>query len=342
MKRIAVAALLLGTGCLGFHAGALPGEPADATFAELEGARVRFVDEGEGPPVVLVHGFASSLDVWAGVRPALVAAGYRVIALDLKGFGWSGRPQGDYTVRAQARLVMALMDARGVEHAAVVAHSYGSSIALAVALEAPARVDRIALYDAFVYPGQRNTFAEWADADGMGELLFAAFYDQRPDERAALAYYDPDRIPQALIEAYEGALDRPGTEAAALATVRGMRFEHERYAEIEAPVLLLWGREDLVSRLSWGERLQAELPNAELRVYPRCGHFPMVEAARPSLRDLMRFLDEGRAEDAPGLRAPVPVESAPLEPASAASAPVAPAAEGEAPALGVEIGEPSP
>ena len=76
----------------------------------------------------------------------------------------------------------------------------------------------------------------------MGEVLFGAFYDQRLDERAALAYYDPERIPQALITAYEEAIARPGTQAAALATVRGMRFEHERYGEIEAPVLLLWGR----------------------------------------------------------------------------------------------------
>lgn len=314
MSRAALLLSLALTGCLGFHAGALPGEPRDATFTEVEGARVRFVDEGQGPAIVLVHGFASSLDVWTTVRPALVEAGYRVLALDLKGFGWSGRPEGDYTVQAQARLVMALMDARGVEHAAIVAHSYGSSVALAVALEAPNRVDRIALYDAFVYPGQRNTFAEWADADGMGEVLFGAFYDQRLDERAALAYYDPERIPQALITAYEEAIARPGTQAAALATVRGMRFEHDRYGEIEAPVLLLWGREDLVSRVSWGERLQNELPQAELRVYPRCGHFPMVEAARPSLRDLLRFLEAGREEDAPALRAPV-LEAPPEVPA---------------------------
>ncbi|MEZ4335644.1 MAG: hypothetical protein R3B82_03365 [Sandaracinaceae bacterium] len=56
-------------------------------------------------------------------------------------------------------------------------------------------------------------------------------------------------------------------------------------------MLLLWGREDRVTAVSWGERLQNELADARLRVYPRCGHFPMIEAARPSLRDLREFLD---------------------------------------------------
>jgi len=308
---------------MSFHQGAMEGEPADATFAQVEGARVRYVDEGEGDPVVLIHGFASSLETWNGVRPRL-AQSHRVLALDLKGFGWTDRPEGDYSPQAQARLVLALMDERGIERAALVAHSWGSAVALALALEAPERVSRIALYDAYVFREQRPTFFQWADADGMGELLFGLFYDQRPDDRIALAFFDPEALPQALVDAVVSALDRPGTRAAALAATRGMRFEQERYGEIEAPVLLLWGREDRVATLSQGERLANELAEARLRVYPRCGHFPMIEAARPSLRDLVAFLEAAPAESLrPALRAPhgpaAVEESAPapaLEPSS--------------------------
>lgn len=313
------------SGCLSFHRGAMAGEPADATFAEVEGARVRFVDEGEGPPVVLIHGFASSLETWATVRPALRER-HRVLAMDLKGFGWSDRPEGDYSPEAQARLVLALMDQRGIERAAIVAHSLGSSVALALALMAPERVTRVALYDAYVYAEQRNTFFQWADADGLGEVLFSLFYDQRGDERIAIAFFDDRNLDQSLVEAAERAMDRPGTQAAALAAVRSMGFESRegRYGEIEAPVLLLWGREDRVTRLSSGERLQNQLPNARLRVYPRCGHFPMIEAVNPSRRDLLAFLDEEPAvapEPDVALRAPVPSEL-PGEPVPAL--PVAP------------------
>lgn len=305
-------------GCVAFHAGAMPGEPTEARYTELHGARIRYLDEGQGPAVVLIHGYASSLETWATVLPTLRES-HRVLALDLKGFGWSDRPPGDYSVEAQARLVLALMDERGIERAAVVAHSYGSSVALTLALLAPDRVRRIALYDAFVYPAQRNTFFEWADVDGLGEALFGAFYDQRPDERIALAFYDDANLPQALVDAVEAAVRRPGTTAAALAVARGMRLERlePRLGTIAAPVLLLWGREDRVTRLSFGERLQNELPDARLRVYPRCGHFPMIEAARPSLRDLVAFLAEdlvaevALAEPAPRLRAPSADDEAP-------------------------------
>ena len=94
-------------GCLAHHKGALPGEPREqGSYVELEDARVHYIDVGErdAPLVVLVHGFASSLNAWAGVTPALVEEGYRVVALDLKGFGWTDRPRGDYSPQAQAEL----------------------------------------------------------------------------------------------------------------------------------------------------------------------------------------------------------------------------------------------
>ncbi|HEY6458537.1 MAG TPA: alpha/beta hydrolase, partial [Polyangiaceae bacterium] len=66
----------------------------------------------------------------------------------------------------------------------------------------------------------------------------------------------------------------------------------KQYATVKQPVLLLWGREDAVTLLPFGERLARDLPHAHLVVYPRCGHFPMIEAARASTEELETFLDE--------------------------------------------------
>src|SRR6476660_8383743 len=107
-------ALPLLAGCLEFHAGAMAGEPKTATFATVDGARVRYVDVGQGPVVVLIHGFASSLETWDLLIPELSKT-HRVIALDLKGFGWSDRPEGDYSPAAEARLVIKLLDKLGVK-----------------------------------------------------------------------------------------------------------------------------------------------------------------------------------------------------------------------------------
>lgn len=281
------------TGCLSYHQGPMPGEPKGATFEMVGGTRVHFTDEGEGPPVVLIHGFASSMGAWADLKKTL-APKHRVIALDLKGFGWTDRPEGDYSPKAQAALVWGLLGKRGVkEPVMVVAHSWGSSVALEMALAKPERVKKLALYDAWIYEEQLPSTFYFARADGMGEAIIGAFYDERPDDKIAIAFYDKRFVTEELIETVEDQLSRPGTKAAALAAIRGQRYADRQalYKKIQAPTLLLWGREDRVTLLEYGERLSKDLPNAKLVVYPQCGHFPMIEARTASSRDLAQFLD---------------------------------------------------
>ena len=303
------ACVALASGCLAFHGGAMPGEPRGARYAEVNGTRVRYVDVGEGPAVVLLHGFASSLETWDLLVPKLRGR-HRVIAVDLKGFGWTDRPAGDYSPQAQAAMVFGLLDQRGVKTAAVVGHSYGASVALTMALADPDRVTRLVLYDAWVYDEQLPTFFLWARARALGEALFALFYEERPEEKLQLAFYDPSRIPEKLVEDVARAFTRPGTRAAALAAVRGMRYAdlQPRYRTVAKPVLLLWGREDTVAPVVIGERLARDLPQSRLVVYPRCGHLPMLEAAAASNAEAVRFLAE--------------------EPAAPATSPARPAAEG--------------
>jgi pimeloyl-ACP methyl ester carboxylesterase len=278
------------TGETNAPANANPNAKANAWIASVE----------HKPTVVLVHGFASALESWAGVVPTL-AKTHRVIALDLKGFGWTDRPEGDYSPEAQAKLLLRLLELRGVSRSAIVAHSWGSSVALAASLQAPERVSKLALYDAWVYEEQLPTFFHWARAEGVGEALFGLYYKERADERIALAFFDRKFVTEKLVESVDDALDRPGTLAAALAAVRGQRYsevEH-RYRGIDKPTLLMWGREDIVTPLKYGERLSRDLPSSKLVVYPRCGHFPMIEALAASNRDLVQFLNEGPREPLP-------------------------------------------
>lgn len=326
--RFTILALAIGaltSGCLAFHTGAMQGEPADATFMSIDGVRVRYVDQGSGPAVVLIHGFASSLETWTAVIPALVQSGHRVIALDLRGFGWTDRPPGDYSSEAQARLVLGLLDQLGVDRAAFVGHSYGAGVTLRLTLIAPERVERIALYDAWAYDGQLPAFFHVARADGIGEAMFATWYGERTEDRMALAFHDQRFVTIELVEAVDAALARPGTYAAALAAVRAMHYEavEDQYRTIEHPALLLWGREDVVTPLEIGERLSRELPGARLVVYPGCGHFPMIEHAAQSTAELVRFL----AEASPSV-VPTPV--------------IIPTSGGETDASSIDLDSPEP
>ena len=271
----------------------MPGEPDDAIFVGLRDTRVRFIDQGEGPAVLLIHGFASAIEAWTPVLPA-IEGDFRIVALDLKGFGWTDRPEGDYSPWEQAAIALALMDERGIDRFAVVGHSYGASVALALTEMAPERVAALALYDAWVYDDQLPTLFHWARAGGVGEALFGAYYGERPDDRLALAFHDPSIISEALVDDVEAALERPGTRAAALAAVRQMDFSRleSGYSQVTQPALLIWGREDRVAHLEYGERLSNDLQRADLHVMPLCGHFPQIEATAQSNRLLAEFLAE--------------------------------------------------
>ncbi len=314
------------TGCASFHAGKLPGTPADATFVDVDGISVRYREAGTGPAVVLIHGYGASADHWAPVIPAL-AVHHRVIAIDLKGFGWTSRPDGDYSPAAQAQLVWHVLDKLGVTDVAIVGHSWGSSVALSMAVTHPVRVRRVALYSAYVYDEQVPSFFRWAEKPGIGEALFTLFYRQRIEDRAPLAYYDERWVTQARVERVEDELSRDGTVAAALAVAREHHFAdlHAKLRGFSRPVLLLWGENDEVTPIQYGERLAAELPNARLVRFPRCGHIPMVEAHNPSTRELAMFLSR---DHAPAVE-PAPVEPAPAPTASEPSARFAPGLDAE-------------
>jgi uncharacterized protein (TIGR04551 family) len=297
VRLVALAALAIAlAGCPQFHAAPLPGAPGDATFVDVDGVHVHYRELGAGPAVVLIHGFGASLESWTGVARDL-AAQHRVIAIDLKGFGWTSRPEGDYSPAAQAALVWHVLDKLGVADVAIVGHSWGSSVALSMAVAHPERTRRVALYDAYVYDDQVPSFFRWAALAGLGEALFGLFYDQRIEDRAPLAYDDTRWITQARVERVERDMARPGTDAAALAAVRGHHFArlHEQLRSFGKPVLLLWGADDQVTPLRFGERLANELADARLVTFAQCGHIPMVEARTQSTRELREFLAKDAA-----------------------------------------------
>ncbi len=294
MRSIALLLLALGSAsCLGFHRGPLPDEPRAARFATIDDARIRYVDFGEGPAVVLIHGFGASLDSWGPVLPVL-AKRHRVIALDLKGFGWSDRPEGDYSLPAQARVVLGLMRDRGIERAAIVGQSWGAAVALSVVAAAPERVTRVALYDGLAFEDQVSSFMTWARVRGMGKLMFWLMWDSTLlAENAQLAFYDKSLVTADRLDRIEASMDRPGAKAAAYSVIHQLRLREleRRYPSMTQPFLLLWGREDEVTPARFGERLARALPNAKMVVYPRCGHLPQVEAPQ-STADLAAFLAE--------------------------------------------------
>ena len=223
-----------------------------------------------------------------------LAERYRVVAVDLPGFGLSDRRAGDYSPDALADVLAHVLDAKGIRRAHVIGHSWGSSVVLAFARRHPERLDRLVIMSGWIYDEQLLPLMRWARVPGVGEALYAAFYRQNVGERMYLNFHDPSLVTEQVVDEVERAMAEPGSVACALAAARGMRFDEREgdYRKIEAPTLVLWGREDRVARLRFGERLARELPRARLVVLARCGHIPMWECTGETAQALLDFLGE--------------------------------------------------
>src|SRR5215510_12676010 len=128
-------------------------------FADVDGKRVHFQDVGDldGVPSLLIHGFASSTLVWSKVFLPLADAGFRVIAPDLIGYGYSEKPaKGEYTIEAQARILIGLLDRLEIPQAIFVGGSYGGAVAVTCALDYPERVAKLIMVGTVSNNGPRK------------------------------------------------------------------------------------------------------------------------------------------------------------------------------------------
>jgi pimeloyl-ACP methyl ester carboxylesterase len=269
-------------GCVHFQTGVSDPLPAEERVVVGERGQLRVIDKnpsGARETVLLVHGYGSSSASYAPVIDAL-SAHLRVIAIDLPGFGKSDRREGDYTPDALADVLADVLTHKGITRAHVVGHSWGSSVALAFARRHPERLDRLVVISGWIYDDQLLPLMRWARVPGIGERLY-------------LNFVDPNLVTQKVVDEVEKQMALDGALAAALAAARGMhRFAEteSEYRTIKNETLLLWGRDDRVARLAFGERLARELPHARLVVLPRCGHIPMWECTGETAAALTGFL----------------------------------------------------
>jgi pimeloyl-ACP methyl ester carboxylesterase len=255
-------------------------------FLEIDGVRVHFQQAGDpsAPALVLIHGFASSTLVWSKVFLRLAEAGYRVIALDMLGHGYSAKPRnGEYTIPGQAKLLVRLLDSLGIPRAIFVGSSYGGAVAATCALDHPDRVERLVLVG--TVSNNRplefklmRVFSSPLVGDVVSPLLLGSRLLLR---RRMKRVYDRHAwvMDERRVDARHLPLRAARTHHAITRTVRG--WDAERISRdahlIEQPTLLLWGENDREIPLADGEQLHAKIPGSRLIVFLNCGHLPHEE-----------------------------------------------------------------
>ena len=265
----------------------------------INGIDIHYEETGAGSLVLFIHGLGQSSFCWRGLRDRL--PGHRLIALDLKGFGQSDKPDDDkYSVADQATLVSEFIAALDLGQVALVGHSLGGAIALQLALLAQkadeGRVRGLILMDPAAYPQGMPNFMKLFRTPVLGEL---ALLLTPPEFGARLAlkqqYYDAGKVSEEAIEAYAGAMRSPGARGALLATARQIIPPNvdeiiASYPQVKVPTLLIWGDHDSLVPLEIGKRLSQDIPGARLEVVENCGHCPQEEMPDPTADLVSGFL----------------------------------------------------
>ena len=256
-------------------------------FINVDGARVHYQEFGDAskPPIVLIHGYTASVYVWKTAAPMLAEDGFRVIAVDLLGFGYSEKPSWfDYSIQAQARMVSRFMNRLGIGRATVVGSSYGGAVALTLTLDYPERVEKLVLVDPVCNDDPKNhPILRLASLPGVGEVITPFLIDSkaflRTRMRGTLAKSNHHMITQERIESIRRPLFAADGHHSVLATSRNWSAGHiERDAhQITQPTLLIWGEEDTVIPIRNGYKLHEEMLNARFVVLKDCGHVPQEE-----------------------------------------------------------------
>jgi pimeloyl-ACP methyl ester carboxylesterase len=264
---------------------------------------INFIDLGEGPPVLFIHGLGGSWPNWLEQLPVF-AREHRVIAVDLPGFGHSPMPRETISISGYARTVDALLDELGVDAAAVVGNSMGGFVAAELAIGFPRRVERLVLVSAAGISTYDNKAATRA-LPGLrrAEHIVAAYAGwvaahsdavaRRPGLRNATLGFvasHPSRLPAALAAEQIRGAGKPGF-LQGLAANLDYDFR-ERLAEIVCPTLIVWGDNDRVITVRDADRFAELIGGSRKVVFEDTGHVPMLERPAAFNALLDEFLNE--------------------------------------------------
>jgi pimeloyl-ACP methyl ester carboxylesterase len=263
--------------------------------------RMAYLDVGQGPPLILIHGFGGSMWNWE-YQYSVLARTHRVIIPDLLGSGLSDRPEDAYTPETLVEFFRQFMNSLNIPQATLVGNSMGAGLAMAMALDYPARVTRLVLISGF--PAQVESSIASRQYQRFlyhrPPLWLAKFGNWMAGRRATEQLlkeivYNPELISPTVIERSFHNRQRGGFLAPLYSLLDNIQNWEKHYGnrlqKVSHQVLLLWGDHDRVFPLEVGERVKKQLPHVEWHVIPEAGHLAQWEQPAIVNQFILSFLE---------------------------------------------------
>ncbi|MDO6390186.1 alpha/beta hydrolase [Pontibacter sp. BT731] len=270
-------------------------------FMNIAGADLHYRDEGQGIPIILLHGTAASLQTWDGWSAEL-SKQYRVLRLDLPGFGLTGpNASGSYSIDYYRDLLMHFMDSLGIERAHIGGSSLGGQIAFDFAATHPERVRKLILVSPTGFTNANDKRITLPFRLAQTPLLKHTLKYITPrfivEQSLREVYGDDNKLKPETISLSHDLLLHEGNRRALIDRLNTVDTDNLHMLEhVRAPTLVLWGKADAWVPVADASRFQQGIKGAQLKLYAGAGHIPMEEQAHETVQDVLSFLSQEVAQ----------------------------------------------
>ncbi len=278
--------------------------------AIVNGVRLHYVEAGDGPLVLLLHGFPEFWYSWRRQIPALAGAGFRVLAPDMRGFNTSAKPSsvGAYRIEVLAADVVGLIHHVGAERAVVVGHDWGGMVGWFLGMHQPEVLDRLVILNA-PHPAAIRREIRSLDQWRRSSYVFAFQLPRLPETLFRAGRYavmrralrreplHPDAFASADIGRYVEAMDQPGALTATINYYRAA-FRHLPFRTlgsvrpVTTPTLIIWGDQDRYLAVRLTDGLEGWVPNLRVEHLPDASHWVQNDSPDQVNALLLAFLSE--------------------------------------------------
>lgn len=268
---------------------------ANSKWININGLDIHYKDEGTGPRLLLLHGVLSSLYDWDDWVDRL-RKHYRIIRLDIPGFGLTGPANFEWNEEQLSRFFNSSLEAMGIEQCYVAGSSLGGYMAWKAAVKRPDVVKKLVLVNAAGYPQKMPKALRFFITPVIDRFATRMTPRWIFDQAISSLFVDQSRIKPEIRERYYEMLLRKGNRDSAREVLTYMFNRKDEYPEeiatIKIPTLIMWGSDDSWVPTPMAAMFKKDIANSELVIYPDVGHLPMMEAPEVSARDVHRFLSQ--------------------------------------------------